>query len=356
MAPRLGLAYHDAFLLHGVEGHIENHQRLRAIMRRLEETGWVRELARVPVSVASDEEIAWLHDPGYREEVRLISQQGGGYLDLDTVATPETYQAATMAVGASMAAARMVMSGRLDAALCLVRPPGHHALPSRGMGFCFFNNIAFAAEAVLRDGAHRIAIVDWDLHHGNGTQEMFYHRGDVLYFSIHQAYHAGGGGIFYPGTGTVDEVGVDAGFGKTINVPLPGGAAHRDYLAAFDHILVPALYAYKPELILVSAGFDAHHTDPLGEMLLTIPAFHAMASALADAARDLCKSRLVLILEGGYDLEAMAFSVEDCLRALCGQESAHADDVAREPRAHEQVAVRRYLQHAISLHQERLDL
>jgi len=356
MATRLGIAYHDVFLLHGTEDHIESPARLRAIVRRLEETDWMPRALRAPVEAASREELEWLHDPSYVDEVRLVSQQGGGYLDLDTVATSETYRAACLAAGTSIQAVREVMSGRLDVVFCLVRPPGHHALPGRGMGFCFFNNAALAAEAAVRGGLERVAIVDWDLHHGNSTQEMFYHRGDVLYFSVHQAYRTGGRGLFYPGTGTVDEVGVDAGYAKNINVPLPGGATGQDFLTAFDQVLLPVLDLYQPQLIVVSAGFDAHYADPLGEMFCSVMAFHAMASRLVDAASRLCGGRMVFVLEGGYDLLATANSVEDCLRALVGEDSAHTDDLPPDPMSQDQAAVHRYLDHAIAMHRERLHL
>lgn len=350
---RIAIGYDDIFLAHGEEGHIENRRRLEAILRRLDHTGWLRRAYTVFSHTASPQQIAWLHDPGYVEEVRLVSEQGGGYLDLDTVATADTFKAALVAAGTCMRAARDVMAAETDAAFCLVRPPGHHATRSRGMGFCFFNNVALAAEAAIRDGARRVAIIDWDVHHGNGTQEMFYHRGDVLYFSIHQAYYAGARGIFYPGTGTVDEVGVDAGLGKTLNVPLPAGADDQDYIEVFDQLVLPALRAYKPELVLVSAGFDAHHSDPLGGMLLTVPAFHRMTAMLCRAADELCDGRIVLVLEGGYDFDACAFGVEDCLRALIGEPSAHGDDAAPAPRPEDHKVVRRYLEHAISLHKQR---
>ncbi|MCD6352176.1 MAG: histone deacetylase, partial [Armatimonadetes bacterium] len=307
MSADIGLFYHKLFFRHGVEGHPENARRLTAILDHLLDTGWLGRLVRTEFSAASPEQVTWLHDAGYVEDLHLISQQGGGYLDLDTVATAETYEAALMAAGASMTAAEQVLAGKLRAALALVRPPGHHARASQGMGFCFFNNAALAAEAALRAGAERVAILDWDCHHGNGTQELFYNRADVLYLSIHQAYTPGGGGLFYPGTGTLDEYGVDEGRGTTVNVPLPGAATDRDYLAAFDLVLLPALRQYRPELVIVSAGYDAHHADPLGQMLLSAPGFHAMSELLVEATRQVESAGPVLILEGGYDLRGLAY-------------------------------------------------
>jgi acetoin utilization deacetylase AcuC-like enzyme len=354
----VGLIYHEVFLEHGVAWHPENRRRLEAVLARLEREGWLERLARPPVLPATLEEAAWVHDPGYLEELELISRQRAAetYLDGDTIATPATWEAALRAAGGCIAAARAVRAGELEAAFCLVRPPGHHANRDRGRGFCFLNNVALAAEALIREGAAKVAIVDWDVHHGNGTQELFYHRGDVLYISIHQAYYEGGGGIFYPGTGTVDELGVDAGYGKNINIPLPGGAVDEDYLDAFAQVVVPALRAYRPQFILVSAGYDAHYLDPIGGMRLTAPVFHALTHMLMEVGRQVCQGGLVLVLEGGYDLEALAEGVDNCLRALHGLPAAYTDQVAPPPRPADHQQVRRYLQHAVERHRERLGI
>jgi acetoin utilization deacetylase AcuC-like enzyme len=353
---RLGLAYDPIFLEHGVTWHPENRQRLEAIMRRLEATGWLGEVEHVPVEAAAEEELAWLHEPEYVEEVRVLSERGGGELDADTIATERTYEAAAMAAGACMRAARWVAAGELDAAFCAVRPPGHHAMPGRGMGFCFFNNVALAAEALVRGGAERVAIVDWDVHHGNGSQEMFYHRGDVLYMSIHQAYDAMGLGVFYPGTGTVDEVGVDAGLGKTVNMPLPAGAVDADYGDAIAQVVAPALRAWRPQMILVSAGYDVHHSDPLAGMCLTQRGVHLVMRTLADVAADVCGGKMVVAIEGGYNVEATAYGVEETLRAMTGLPPVHEEDRAPKVPEEMRAVVRRYLEHAIEVHRERLGL
>ena len=353
---KIAFAFDEIFLQHGVDWHPESRRRLEAVISRLQSAGMIEKLEPLQFSPASSDEIALVHDRGYIEEIRRVSQAGGDALDADTIATEATWPAALAAAGACMAAARQVLSGDLDAAFCAVRPPGHHATPYQAMGFCFFNNVALAAEAALREGASRVAIIDWDVHHGNGTQEIFYHRGDVLYISIHQAYHEGALGVFYPGTGTIDEMGVDAGFGKTINIPLPAQAIDQDYLDAFAQVVLPALRRFRPDIILISAGYDAHYADPLAGMLLTTRAFHSLTRMVRDAAADLCDGRLVLVLEGGYDLDALASSVHDTLRAMMGQDSAYKDDVAPQPRPEYHAVVRQYLEHAIGMHRHRLGL
>lgn len=353
---RLGFGYDEIFLEHGHESHPEAPRRLRAIVQHLQASGWMAELTPMSFEPAQPEEIAWLHDPEYVEEVALLCRTGGGHLDFDTEATPRTYEAALAAAGACMTAARKVLAGYLDAVFCAVRPPGHHALPARGMGFCFFNNAALAAEAAVREGAERVAILDWDAHHGNGTQEIFYHRGDVLYMSIHQAYRLGGGGLFYPGTGTVDELGVDAGLGKTINVPLPAGAGDQDYVEAFEKIFVPAVELHAPDIIIVSAGYDAHHSDPITEMNLSTTVFHKLTTIVKEVAQTTCDGAMVFVLEGGYNTEALARSVEQTLRALSGRPPADDEDEPPAVLPAHHAAVRRYLEHAIEMHKSRLGL
>ena len=229
-----------------------------------------------------------------------------------------------------------------------MRPPGHHAGRDYGGGFCIFNNAALAAESALRAGLSRVAVVDFDVHHGNGTQDIFYHRGDVLFASIHEM-------ILYPGTGNIDEVGVDAGFGATVNVPLPVGAGDEHYAAAFNRVIIPALRVFEPELIIVSAGYDGHHDDPIAHMNLTAGAFYDIASQIQAAAETLCAGRACFILEGGYDYPSLCAGVENTLLALL-DEPALASPPA--PPVHPQTLrrVETYLQHAIEVHSERLGL
>jgi acetoin utilization deacetylase AcuC-like enzyme len=205
-----------------------------------------------------------------------------------------------------------VMKGRARNAFALVRPPGHHAEPGRAMGFCLFNNVAVAAEAGRRLGAERVLVLDWDVHHGNGTQAAFWGRRDVLYQSVHQY-------PYYPGTGAAPEVGVGEGEGYTVNIGLPGGNSDADYGMLFEELFLPVAEAYRPQLILVSAGFDPHQHDPIGGMDLTERGFAAMCSAVKSLAEQVCDGRLVLLLEGGYSLEGLSQSVHACVEVLAGR-------------------------------------
>jgi acetoin utilization deacetylase AcuC-like enzyme len=288
-------------------GHVETPARLDAVMG---------ELGRAPLDGlriesprrATDAEIEAVHEPGYR--ARLASLAGEyASLDPDTGVSPGSWDAAALAAGAAVGAVEAVTTGRAQNAFALVRPPGHHARPGEAMGFCLLNNVAIAAEAALRRGARRVLIVDWDVHHGNGTQEIFAARDDVMYMSVHQF-------PFYPGTGAAHEVGVGAGVGATVNCPLPGGQTDADYGAVFHDLFLPMGRAFAPDLILVSAGYDAHAHDPLGEMRVTERGFAAMASALKELAATSCGGRIALLLEGGYDLGALAASVWASLEVL----------------------------------------
>lgn len=343
-----GLGYDDIFLEHGIPEHPERPERLRVIMQRLEETGLLDEMLRLPVRAASPEEIGRLHDPSYVEEVRMLSEAGGGDIDLDTRATEATWDAACAAAGVCIDAARAVYDRDLDNAICLVRPPGHHARVDTGMGFCFFNNVALAVEALIEDGRERVAIIDFDGHHGNGTQEMFYHRGDVFYASLHQT-------PLFPGTGSVDEVGVDAGAGLNVNVPVPPYAQDIHYLKVFDELLLPLLEAYEPEMILVSAGFDPHFRDTLVQLSLTARGFFLMTVGLLTAARELCDGRLMMALEGGYDLQiGLPESVEATVRALMRKPEADWHPLEPPPHPEQTAMVDEAVGAIIETHQERL--
>jgi len=343
-----GIVYDDIFLEHGDPNHPENAPRLAAINGRLGEVGLLAQMIELPTRRAEVEEVCWLHDEDYVEELRAMCAGGGGALDLDTIATERTYEAALVAAGSCIDAARVVAGGYIENAFCLVRPPGHHARPSRGMGFCFFNNVALAAEALTRDGLGRVAIVDYDCHHGNGTQEMFYHRGDVLYISLHQY-------PFYPGTGSLDEVGVDEGFGKTINLPLPAYAQDAHYARAFDEVVMPALAQYQPEALLISVGYDGHFRDPLALMSLTAAGFYHMTRLLVEAAQELCEGRLVAVLEGGYDLEVgLPEAAEATARALLGEEPQAWHGLDASPRSAATERVKEALSYVIEVHRKRL--
>ena len=265
----------------------------------------------VEPQAATEEELARVHD---REYISLIRETSGRAvaLDQDTATSPESYDVALLAAGAAVGAVDHVLGAGPGArALAMVRPPGHHAERNRAMGFCLFNNVAIAAAHARSRGLSRVAIVDFDVHHGNGTQWRFYGDPAVLVISSHQY-------PYYPGTGAADEVGEGAGEGFTINVPLEAGATDGDYELVYAAVTYPALRQFAPELILVSAGFDAHRDDPLGGMRLTTGEFGRLTSALAAAADDCCEGRLVLVTEGGYDLQALAGSLRATIGALDG--------------------------------------
>jgi len=344
-----GVVYHEIFLEHGETWHPENRRRLEAIVARLKQNGLWNVLEALDVYPATEAELQWLHDAEYIEEIKALSQKGGGQLDPDTIANWATWGAAITAAGSCMAAVEDMLTGGVDNALCLVRPPGHHARPSQAMGFCFFNNAALAAEFALRHGLRRVAIFDFDVHHGNGTQEMFYHRGDVLYISIHQRE-------IYPGTGTVDEAGVDAGLGRTVNIPLPAGAQNEHYWRALTEIVLPALRRYKPEFIIVSAGFDGHHADPLAQHELTSDIYYHITKTLRELAEEICEGRLCVCLEGGYALEALAHGIENTTLALLSRPLSEPENI--KPSVHPAMTARveEFLNWAIKLHTMRLDL
>lgn len=261
--------------------------------------------------LVTDEEIMRIHD---REHLSLIKETAGRAvaLDPDTFTSPHTYEVACMSAGAAVSAVDLVLDATPGArALALVRPPGHHAERNRPMGFCFFNNIAIAAAHARARGLARVAIVDYDVHHGNGTQWSFYRDPTVLFISSHQY-------PYYPGTGAAGDIGSEAGTGFTVNLPLAAGATDADYERAYTKIALPVLRRFKPELILISAGFDAHMNDPLGGMRVTGPYFGRLTAAVAAIANDCCQGRVVAVTEGGYDLAGLAESLRATIRALDG--------------------------------------
>ena len=264
-------------------------------------------ITRVPARPATGNELALVHDPAYVEEVAATQRQPGFAFDADTPTSPETYPIACLAAGGFLALLDAVMSKTVDNGFAMVRPPGHHAERNQAMGFCFFNNVAVGAEYLRRHhGLERILIVDWDLHHGNGTQHLFEDDPGVLYVSTHQY-------PYYPGTGTIDEVGQHAGEGYTVNLAFPAGFGDAEYGEAFQAIIDPIARQYDPQFVLISAGFDAHTRDPLGGMVVTEAGFSAMARVLLAVAREHSHGRCAAILEGGYDLTAIRNSTQHVL-------------------------------------------
>ena len=296
------LFHSSRFLGHDTGSHPENPDRIRAIEAELTRTGLLRDRARPDFGPASREQLERIHDPGYLDQIDAAAARGGGWIDGDTVVYADSVEVATLAAGAAVAAVDTVLDGAARRAFVVARPPGHHATPSRGMGFCLLNNIAIAAAQALARGVERVFILDWDVHHGNGTQDAFYATDHVFFCSIHQS-------PLYPGTGAADERGEGAGTGYTLNIPLPPGQGDETYRRVVADVVMPAARAFAPELVLISAGFDAHRDDPLANMRLTEAGFVELASAALTLATEQSGGRLVACLEGGYDQSALGRSV-----------------------------------------------
>lgn len=311
--PPVGYVYDPLYLEHEMPGHPESPARLRAIVSHLEEAGVLACLTKIELRDATPADIELLHSRGLVSRVRGAVEGGGAWLDPDTYVAPRSYQAALRAAGGLLAATDAVLDGEVCSAFCLVRPPGHHATPKQAMGFCLFNNVALAAaHALERYGLERVAIVDFDVHHGNGTQDCFYANPRVLYVSTHQY-------PFYPGSGHWAETGEGEGQGSTVNVPLPRGCGRKEYLRAYHEVAAPVVRRFQPQMLFVSAGFDAHFADPLAQMLLDTRGYYEIASLLKALADELCGGRIVYGLEGGYDQTALAWSVRACIDTLLGE-------------------------------------
>jgi acetoin utilization deacetylase AcuC-like enzyme len=291
-------------------GHPERPDRVEAIRAHLASAPGMRDLPRLPAEAVDDDVLLRAHDRAHLDRVTALCAAGGGHFDADTYATSFSDTAARIAAGGAVRAVDAVVSGGLDAAFAVVRPPGHHATASHAMGFCLYNNVAVAvqhARAVL--GIARAAIVDIDVHHGNGSEATFWNDPAVLYTSLHQY-------PFYPGTGALSDRGGPEASGLTVNVPLAAGAPARTWLAGFDAAVEPALRAFGPELVVVSCGFDAHRDDPLAELQLDTETYAAVAERLVSLTGLPCAGRTVWVLEGGYDLEALTASTQAVLEVL----------------------------------------
>lgn len=288
-------------------GHPECPARLEAVLEGIRSAGVEDALVRATPRPATREELARVHPTAYLDAVEELCRSGGGHVDPDTVAGPASWDAAVLAAGAGLEAIDRLDRGEADAAFLAVRPPGHHATPRRPMGFCLLNNVAIAA-AALADRGERALIVDWDAHHGNGTQDTFYEDGRVAYVSLHQF-------PLYPGTGRLEEAGRGAGEGTTVNLPLPPGATGDVYLAAVDEVIEPLVAWFRPTWVLLSAGFDAHRADPLADLALSAGDFADLAERVA---RSVPPGRRLAFLEGGYDLDALAASAGASVGALAG--------------------------------------
>ncbi len=302
---------YDPFnLRHTREGHPENFRRLEKTWALLKRDGILDGLIEVPSTPAPLEAVLKVHSPRYIDRLQMSQMLGGGHLDADTYLNADSYNAALLAAGGLLNLVDAVLWGRANNGMALVRPPGHHALSYVGMGFCLLANVAIAARwAQERHGVNRVLIIDFDVHHGNGTQEIFWSDPSVLFFSSHQF-------PFYPGTGAADEVGDEMGHGTTLNVPLPAYVGDKGYLEVFRTVLAPAARRFKPQLILLSAGYDAHWLDPLASMQLSVTGYGALMNELLALADELCYGRLVAVLEGGYNLDVLSHSVLTTLRVM----------------------------------------
>lgn len=291
--------------------HPERPARYRAVLNQLQASGLLPETIPISARPASDDELALVHTRDYLALVEREAAAGRPQLSTgDTDIGTHSVESARVAAGSVLSAVDAVMSGEVANAFCVVRPPGHHANQSVGMGFCFFNNVAIGARyAQHRYGAERVLIVDWDVHHGNGTQDIFYRDGSVLFFSTHQS-------PWYPGTGAASERGEGDGAEKTINCPFPAGAGRREILNAFQTILLPATEEFRPDIVFLSAGFDSRAGDPLGQFLLSDDDFTELTHLMTDLAARYCAGRLVSVLEGGYSLDGLAHACQAHVRAL----------------------------------------
>jgi len=308
----VGLIYNPVYLEHDTGEHLENRQRLVEVVGLLERSGLMSQLTPLEPYPASIEEMCLVHTQQHLAHIQTCARSGGGWLDLDTCMCPQSYKTALYAVGGAIVGVDWVMSGDVDSAFALLRPPGHHATADEAMGFCLFNNIAIAASYALKHHhLARVLIVDFDCHHGNGTQEIFYRHPGVMYFSAHQY-------PFYPGTGYLDEIGEGEAEGTKVNVPLPAHCGDSGYVRTFEEILAPSAQRFHPQLILVSAGFDPHWADPISSMEMSVAGFAKLAAILKELAQELCPGRLLFLLEGGYHLQALAYSVKATLEVLLG--------------------------------------
>jgi acetoin utilization deacetylase AcuC-like enzyme len=299
---------------HSAQDHPESPDRLEAVLSLVRECGLLERLRPVEPRDAGAEELTLVHEPRYIEALDRACAAGGGWADMDTYITPRSCAAARQAAGAVLAATDAVLSGGSRSAFCAVRPPGHHARPTQAMGFCLANNVAIGAAHAHRRGIERVAIIDIDVHHGNGTQDAFYSEPDILYVSTHQY-------PYYPGTGPLAETGEGPATGTNVNIPLPAGCGDEEYGAAFERCVEPIVRRFRPQLIFVSCGFDAHFADPLAGMALSVAGYGNLASRIVSIANELCDGRLVVALEGGYDLTAISWGARTVIETMLGEEA-----------------------------------
>lgn len=339
---KTALAYDPFNLRHTQRGHPENARRLEETWKLLQVDGIVNQLHLVKNGLAPREAVLRVHTQQYWDRLHMTSVMGGGRLDPDTYSNEDSFEAALRSAGSTLHTVDAVLEEEAENGFALVRPPGHHALSHTAMGFCLLANVAIAARwAQDQYGVDRVLIVDFDVHHGNGTQDIFYADPSVMFFSVHQY-------PYYPGSGGARETGDDAGAGSTINVPFESGVGDAGYLAAMHRVLMPAARRFRPELILVSAGYDSHWKDPLAEMNLSIEGYTHLLTALLELADEVCDGRLVCVLEGGYHTEVLSHSVLSALRLLQGSARGVSDPFGPAPK--EERPVSQLLDRLCSLH------
>jgi acetoin utilization deacetylase AcuC-like enzyme len=325
LQPHTAIVYDPLHKLHTREGHPENQQRVEECWSLLQVDGILNKLLRVPSTPAPLEAVLRVHSRTYLERLEIASLQGGGNLDADTYLTEASYQVALLGAGGLLNLVDAVLEGKVQNGFSLSRPPGHHAMPHWGMGFCLLGNAGIAARwAQDRHKVGRVLIVDFDVHHGNGTQEFFYRDPSVLFFSTHQY-------PYYPGTGAAYETGAEGAEGTTMNVPLPSAVGDHGYKTIFQRLLLPAARHFRPELIILSAGYDAHWLDPLANMRLTITGYSYLLEQVMALADELCNGRLVVALEGGYHIGALSHSVLSALRLLSHSPQGMSDPFGPAP-------------------------
>lgn len=309
----VGFVTDPRFLDHSYPRHPERPERLAAILDHLGRTGLRQRLVDLPPRNATGEEILAVHSRAVIDAQERLVLKGGGWVDADTYVNVDSPAIARLAAGATVRSLEAVLTGEVRSAFVAVRPPGHHATRHHMMGFCLLNNVAIAAAAALRQGVPRIAIVDWDVHHGNGTQDIFNDDERVLYVSTHAA-------PFYPGTGHFSEAGLGKARGTKVNIPMPQGAGDLAFAAAYEHVVLPAVERFAPDLIMVSCGWDAHIRDFLAPLSLSTAGYAAIASRVLALADAICGGRVVAVLEGGYDTHALAWCTSALLELMLGNE------------------------------------
>ena len=316
---------HDSSLAHDIPGHPERPERIRALEEEMARHGWFGASLFEAPEVAHEELLA-VHPESYVAEIESLCARGGGFLDADTACVESTWEAALRAAGGAVSLVDALLGGAASVGVSALRPPGHHAERAQAMGFCFFGNVAVAAErARAAHGAERVLVLDWDVHHGNGTEAIFASDPGVLFVSIHEW-------PLYPGTGPASFVGSGAGEGFTVNLPVPSGSGDAVYESLVEHVVVPLVLRWEPQLVLVAAGFDAHRADPLATCVVTEAGFTAMTASVRRAA-DAIGAPVGLVLEGGYDLGALAGSMAALMPVLIGDETPAAHVVERHPLA-----------------------